>query len=313
MGYAWHTGARPISVRSGFEPVEMLKINILGSGSSGNCALVRSGRSSVLIDAGLSAKRICDRLEALDVDPASLTGILLTHEHGDHVRGLDVFCRKRDVPVYCNALTRESLQHGLRHQKQWRIAQAGSKFAVGDIDVTTFSVIHDAVDPMGFVLADGESRLGVVSDIGHVTKLVRSQLAGVDMLFVEANYDLMMLQNDTKRPWSTKQRILSRHGHLSNEQTAELVACCASETMHRVVLGHLSQDCNAPDLARDTVARQLADRGFAAVEVHCAGAEGLPDTLSVGSPERASAPFASRPRKAATAQVAPVWVQPELF
>ena len=222
------------------------------------------------------------------------------------MRGLDVFCKKNDVPVFCNALTRESLQLGMRHPKQWRIAQAGSRFAVGEIDVTAFSVVHDAVDPMGFVLSDGESKLGVVSDIGHVTKGVRSHLADVDTLFVEANYDLILLQNDTKRPWSTKQRILSRHGHLSNEQTAELVVECAPGGLHRVVLGHLSQDCNCPNVALETITRHLSDNGYHNVDVHCASPEGLEGTLAVAASKKV------RKLRSVPQEVA-VWVQPELF
>lgn len=289
----------------------MLRINVLGSGSSGNSALVRSAGAAVLIDAGLSARKLCERLRAIGCDPDELTAVLLTHEHGDHMRGLDVFCRKSDVAVYCNALTREALEGTLRHPKQWRVAQAGSRFVIGDIEVTTFPVIHDAVDPMGFVLADGESRLGIVSDIGHVTKVVRSHLAGADTLFVEANYDVTMLQNDTKRPWSTKQRILSRHGHLSNDQTAELVGHCASEALHRVVLGHLSQDCNAPDLAREAVGRQLAGRGFAGVDVRCACAEGIPETLTVAAQARGRAMASAG--AAAPSSGGALWMQPELF
>ena len=161
-------------------------------------------------------------ISAAGGDPSKLSAIVLSHEHGDHVRGLDVFCRQYDVPVYCNALTCESLRHSLSHSKQWRLIEAGNSFVVGDIDITAFSVIHDAVDPMGYVLSDGESKLGFLSDVGHITKVVRRCLQDVDTLFTEANYDLLMLQNDTKRPWSTKQRLLSRHGHLSNEQTAAL-------------------------------------------------------------------------------------------
>ncbi|MGK0187765.1 MAG: phosphoribosyl 1,2-cyclic phosphodiesterase [Verrucomicrobiales bacterium] len=283
----------------------MLTINVLGSGSSGNCALIRCAGSAVLVDVGLSCRKITERFESIGFDPSDLSAILLTHEHGDHVRGLDVFCKKTDVPVYCNALTRETLESGLKHPKQWRIAEAGSRFAISGMKVSAFSVVHDAVDPMGYVFSDDDSKLGIVSDIGHVTNTVRRELAGVNTLFVEANYDMVLLQNDTKRPWSTKQRILSRHGHLSNEQTAELVAECAAGGLHQVVLGHLSQDCNSPEVALETIQQHLAKNGHHGIEMHCASAEGFPGTLKAATVQMGP------PVKDTTA--VPSWVQPELF
>ena len=298
----------------------MLTINVLGSGSSGNSALVRSERTSVLIDAGLSARRLKRGLDAVGCDPEDLSAIVLTHEHGDHVRGLDVFCRQHEVPVYCNALTRESLEQSLRHSKQWRIVEAESAFVIGDLEASAFAVTHDAVDPMGFVFSDAESTLGVLSDVGHVTKSVRRALGSVDTLFVEANYDLLMLQNDTKRPWSTKQRILSRHGHLSNDQAAELVGHCAPESLQQVVLGHLSQDCNDPSLARETVEKRLESLGHSSVGVRCAGPDGLPDTLSVASAEIGRARRSEQRQRMRRLEAShgmndpvPVLVQTELF
>ncbi|MEM7385149.1 MAG: MBL fold metallo-hydrolase [Verrucomicrobiota bacterium] len=249
----------------------MLEFSVLGSGSSGNAALVRSSGARILVDAGLSARQLNRRLEALGVPAETLDGILITHEHGDHVRGLDVFCRGLSLPIYCNPLTREVLRDSVRESKSWKLVQTGSSFSINDLEIETFPVAHDATDPMGFVFASGGVRLGMFSDVGYVTNLMRSRLADCDGLFVEANYDEQLLIDDLKRPWATKQRIQSRHGHLSNTQTAELVAEVATTRLTRVVLGHLSQDCNEPGLAANTIRDQLVARNWATVEVCCAG------------------------------------------
>ncbi len=247
-----------------------LEFCVLGSGSAGNSALVRSGATTLLIDAGLSAKQLTVRMQEVGVDPDKLDGIVLTHEHGDHTRGIDVLCRKRKLAVYCNIRTREVLRQKVESEVSWRLFESGDAFSVGDIRVQSFYIPHDAVEPMGFVFANGAGRLGLLSDIGHVTTLVKDHLAGVETLFVEANYDDLLLQNDTKRPWSTKQRISSRHGHLSNAQAAELVAEVTNGELHRVVLGHLSRDCNAPDVAIGAVRGVLDDRAHGEVCVECA-------------------------------------------
>lgn len=249
----------------------MLHLAVLGSGSSGNSALVCHEDTRILVDAGLSARQLCTRLTELGVDPDSLSAIVLTHEHGDHTRGLEVFCRKREIPVYATIHTCAVVREGVGAGVKWRQFEAGNSFRIDGIEIHSFSVPHDAVDPVGFLFDNGESRLGVLSDVGHVTKMILDRLQGVDTLFAEANYDDVLLMNDTKRPWSTKQRISNRHGHLSNEQTAELVCSIASANLHRVVLGHLSSDCNTPEIAVETIAKRLRANGFEGVEVECAG------------------------------------------
>mgnify|MGYP003639626142 CR=1 FL=1 len=249
----------------------MLEFCVLGSGSAGNSSLVRSGKTTLLIDAGLSAKQLVLRMQEVGVNPDHLDGIVLTHEHGDHTRGIDVLCRKRKLAVYCNIRTREVLRPKVGSEVSWRMFESGDAFPIGDIRIQSFYIPHDAVEPMGFVFVNGAGRLGLVSDIGHVTTLVKDHLSGVDTLFVEANYDDLMLQNDTKRPWSTKQRISSRHGHLSNAQAAELVSEVESEKLHRVVLGHLSRDCNAPDVAIGAIRKTLEQQSRGDVSVECAG------------------------------------------
>jgi phosphoribosyl 1,2-cyclic phosphodiesterase len=250
--------------------IPMLELAVLGSGSSGNSAVLCLGETRVLIDAGLSAKQIGLRLESLEIDPDSLNAIVLTHEHGDHTRGIDVFCRKRKLPIYATTHTCKIVSEDVKSDVVWRPFEAGNSFKVEDIKIESFSVPHDAVDPVGFVFHCTRSRVGVLSDVGHITRMIVDRLRGVDTLFAESNYDEVMLQNDTKRPWATKQRISNRHGHLSNDQTAELVEQIASPTLTRVVLGHLSSDCNTSDLACKVIRKRLEERGFDGVEVECA-------------------------------------------
>ncbi len=226
---------------------------VLGSGSGGNAVVIDAGGTRLLVDAGLSAKQLCLRLALLGIDPESLDGILLSHEHGDHVRGLDVFLRKHRVPIFATALTREVVEERVKGRVEWRVFQRGQEFAVGEMTVRAFAIPHDAVDPVGFVCTNHDVKVGVATDLGHVTGVVRDNLKGVRGLFVESNYDQGMLDADTKRPWSTKQRIASRHGHLSNGQAAELVAELAEHGLQDVFLGHLSADCNCPLVATEAV------------------------------------------------------------
>ena len=248
----------------------MLRFSVLGSGSGGNSAVLSSGQTTVLIDAGLSARQLVLRLEACGIDADELDAVLLTHEHGDHTTGLDVFCRKRCLPIYATTHTCELVREKMRSEVSWKKFEAGSGFRVGDIDVQSFSVPHDAVDPVAFVMRSAGVGFGLLSDVGHVTAMACDHLRDLDTLFVEANYDETMLQNDVRRPWATKQRISSRHGHLSNDQTADLLAKVASERLCRVVLGHLSSDCNCPVHAAKFVGDRLRAEGFNEVEVECA-------------------------------------------
>ncbi len=248
----------------------MLQFAVLGSGSAGNSAVLCSQQTRILIDAGLSAKQLCLRLEKVGVDPDSLDAVVLTHEHSDHVSGLDVFCRKRKLAVYGCSHTCAVVRESMRSEVQWRQFEAGNALRVGDIEVESFSVPHDAVDPVGFVFRGQREALGFVSDIGQVTGMVKHRLAGVNTLFVEANYDEVMLQEDLRRPWATKQRIASRHGHLSNKQAAELAVATASPEMCRVVLGHLSSDCNSAEVAGTFVKNELRAAGSGHVSVKCA-------------------------------------------
>jgi phosphoribosyl 1,2-cyclic phosphodiesterase len=257
---------------------------MLGSGSAGNSALVATDHCKILVDGGLSARQLVLRLAQCGIVPEQLDGVLLTHEHTDHVCGLDVLCRKFDVPIYCNALTAEAIRcDGLfaRH-RNWRIFRTGSEFSICDITVQTFPVPHDAVDPLGFVVRAGSGGLGFITDLGYATKMIIERLRKVQTLVIETNHDEKLLQNDTHRPWPVKQRIQSRHGHLSNTAAASVIEELLSGEIERVVLGHLSRDCNTPELALNTVRSSLARCGKIHIEVHIATQSEISPQLRVG-------------------------------
>src|SRR5437762_13573500 len=245
---------------------------MLGSGSAGNSALVATDHCKILIDGGLSARQIVLRLEQCGVMAEQLDGVLLTHEHGDHVCGLDVLCRKFAVPIYANAQTAEAVRcdGALNRHRNWRIFRTGAEFKICDILVQTFPVPHDAVDPVGFAFYAGSGGLGFITDLGYATKMIVERLREVQTLVIETNHDEKLLQNDLHRPWPVQQRIQSRHGHLSNAAAADVIEELLSGKIERVVLGHLSRDCNQPELALGAIRASLAKCGKIDMEVYCA-------------------------------------------
>lgn len=249
----------------------MLGIISLGSGSSGNSSVIYSERTSILVDAGLSAMQLKKRITLSGLNPNELNAVLITHEHTDHTKGLEVLSKTVSVPVYCNSLTHEAIAGANGSVKSWKLFENGNPFMIGDIEVCGFSVMHDAADPVGFTFRRNDNKIGFISDVGHVNQLLISSVKDVQNLFIEANYDETLLQNDNKRPWSLKQRIASRHGHLSNRQTAEFVASIAEQgNLKNVILGHLSNDCNSPEVARAEIILALSNCGISGIEVNCA-------------------------------------------
>lgn len=264
---------------------------MLGSGSAGNSALVATDHCKILIDGGLSARQLVLRLEQCGVTPEQLDGVLLTHEHGDHVSGLEVLCRKFAVPIYCNALTAEAIRcdNGLDRHRNWRVFRTGADFSICDIVVQSFPVPHDAVDPIGFAFHAGSGGLGLITDLGYATKMVVERLREVHTLVIETNHDEKLLQNDPHRPWPVKQRIQSRHGHLSNAAAATVIEQLLPGKIERVVLGHLSRDCNTPALATGTIHALLEKCGKIDMEVFCATQSGLSPKFRIG--ETKAGPF----------------------
>ena len=244
-----------------------LRICPLASGSSGNCTYVATGRAGILVDAGLSARETGRRLAEIGVDLATIRAILVTHEHADHVAGLDVLHRRHGIPLYANSGTMEAVQERDPAKRlAWRVFATGTSFQIEDMEIHPFSVPHDAFDPVGFIIAAGTRRAGIVTDIGATTVLVRERLRDCDVIILESNHDEQMLR-DADRPWALKQRILGRHGHLSNSGAAELVAEIAGPRLQRIYLCHLSADCNRPEVALAAAADVLAQRGAAHITV----------------------------------------------
>jgi phosphoribosyl 1,2-cyclic phosphodiesterase len=245
----------------------------LGSGSRGNAVLVDFGAVRVLVDAGLSARALAARLEAVGYAPRDVDWIVLTHEHQDHTRGAQRFSKNHGAPVICSSATLEAMDRSPAHFSEWHPLREDGPLDLGPVRVDAFPVPHDAAAPVGFVLSDGKLKVGIATDLGHATTLVVERLRGCHVLMVESNYDPDLLQNGPY-PWHIKQRVSSRTGHLSNAMAAELLAQTVDEECQAVVLGHLSENNNRPELARRVVAGALDGAGRRRLSMRVAAARG---------------------------------------
>ena len=234
-----------------------VQLTILGSGSAGNCAYVETAETRILVDAGLSPRQIRQRLATLGRTPENLNAILVTHEHSDHIQGLVGIAGKLRIPIYCNRATQEETERSLGTRFDCRLFETRQSFEVGDVVVETFDISHDAQDPVGFLLRTTSGNIGFVTDLGYVTKHVLDRIRHANVLMLESNHDVRMLQECPHRPWSLKQRILGRQGHLSNEAAADAAEAIMSADLRHLYLGHLSRQCNRPELARRVAEERL--------------------------------------------------------
>jgi phosphoribosyl 1,2-cyclic phosphodiesterase len=246
-----------------------LRICVLGSGSKGNSTWIATSRTRLLIDAGLSARETCARLAAVGERPETCDAIAISHEHSDHVAGLRRLALTLRRPVYINQGTREALTWDSKITAL-ELFVAGEKFTVGDIEVTPFSVPHDAADPVAFVFVAEGLKIGLVTDLGYIPEHVKQHVQGCHALIFESNHDVEMLRVGPY-PWFIKQRVMSRHGHLSNATTAEFLSDAYDGGAQVVVLAHLSETNNHPEIARLTALEALAGRpSGSAPELHLA-------------------------------------------
>ncbi len=231
-----------------------MKICSLSSGSKGNCLFVESGDARVLVDAGISARQIARRLDTIGVDPSSIDAIVLTHAHNDHVRGAGVFARKYKPPIYGHPETLDQITYFLRREET--VVPWTESFTIKDLSFVPFEIPHDAYPTVGYTISQNGRRLVVCTDLGVVTNRVKEVLKQADLLLIESNHDPDMLMNGPY-PWELKERIASRVGHLSNHDTGELLKAVLSSKTQRILLAHLSEINNSPEVARETVLKYI--------------------------------------------------------
>ena len=239
---------------------------MLSSGSRGNSAVVQTSTTRILVDAGISCRETFKRMKALGEDPRLLSAIVITHEHSDHVYGLLILAKKLKVPVFMTGATHQAWARALRDEngvcptlERLEIFASGKSFQVGDIAVMPFTIPHDAVDPVGFTFRAAGVKIGFATDLGYVPPSVRDQLRRCEVLVMESNHDVEMLRVGPY-PWSVKQRVMSRVGHLSNDALAEFFSSDYDGEAAYVVLAHLSELNNHPELARRAAEKALGPR-----------------------------------------------------
>lgn len=233
-----------------------VSVSVLASGSRGNSAVVESASTRILVDAGLSGRETFKRLKAVGHDPRALSAIVITHEHSDHVNGLFTLAKKLKIPVYMTGATHQAWSRALRDSlgerpelAQLELFSSGRRFQVGDIEVFPFTIPHDAADPVGFTFKAEGFKIAFATDLGYVPASICEHLRRCDVLLLESNHDVEMLRTGPY-PWSVKQRVMSRVGHLSNTALAQFLANQYDRYASHIVLAHLSEQNNHPEVAR---------------------------------------------------------------
>lgn len=238
----------------------IFKVCILASGSAGNATLVSTENTRILVDAGLSKRETTKRLAAIGETPEKLDAILVSHEHSDHVSGLVTLAKSYSIPVYMTRLTAPAIDWG-EYQPRLETFQAGSRFSIGDICIDSFTVPHDAADPVGFCFRANGIKAGIATDLGYLPDSIKVHLTGADLLLLESNHDLQMLRVGPY-PWSVKQRVMGRNGHLSNEVASDFIRTGLDTRTSTLVLGHISEQNNHPAIVQQAAAQALNGRSL---------------------------------------------------
>lgn len=235
----------------------------LSSGSSGNCQYIETNNTRLLIDGGFSGKRIESLLTSIGVSPTSLDGILVTHEHIDHVKGVGVLSRRYDLPIYANMNTWLGMGKiiGEVKEKNKKVFVTGEYLNIKDVDIHPINVFHDAMEPVGYIFHYNKIKISIVTDTGWVNDTIKSAIKGSNLYLMESNHDVSMLKEGSY-PWYLKQRILSTRGHLSNEDAGKVLGEVISGNGEVVLLGHLSKENNTEDLAYETVKGIIVNQGI---------------------------------------------------
>ena len=234
----------------------MLELCAIASGSSGNCICVGDDNTHVLIDAGISGKRIENGLHEFDLKANEMQGILVTHEHSDHIAGIGVLARRYGIPIYSTKGTIEAIKRsksvGEIDESLFQVITPGKRFSIGDLIFKPIAISHDAADPVAYKVSNENKNVAVITDLGNYNQALVDELQGLDALLLEANHDIKMLQMGPY-PYPLKQRILSDRGHLSNERSGQLLSDLLHDHFGAVMLGHLSKENNYEELAYEDV------------------------------------------------------------
>lgn len=228
----------------------------LSSGSSGNSIFLGTKKTRLLFDVGISFKKLREKLAEIDVEIDTIDAVVISHEHADHIKALEMITKKLNIPVLCNSDTAKAICQTQEIRPKFKIFSTGESFHFGEVEIHPFSIQHDTLDPVAFVVNLDDIRIGICTDLGFVTKLVSHHLKDCDYLFLEANHEEEMVHS-CARPMVYKQRVLSRQGHLSNRACAELIEQVHNPKLKRVYLAHLSSECNTPEVALRTVGSHL--------------------------------------------------------
>ncbi len=260
---------------------KLVEVVVLGSGSAGNSIAVRFDNNVLLIDAGFSGAEMDRRLSAAGIDSDSVIALAISHEHDDHITGARVFAKRNgQFPVYANSLTSERLRSMNKAPENMMIFSNGVPFEVGPFTVEGFSVSHDAVDPVGFTVRCSDKKIGIATDLGYAGKMVTLKLSDCHVLILESNHDRDMLLNSS-RPAYLRHRIRGRRGHLSNQSAAELLVSLVGPSTQHVVLAHMSDDCNEPELAKNLMAAHLAPLARHDINLIVAPQNRIADTIII--------------------------------
>lgn len=228
----------------------------LASGSKGNAIYIGSDEAKILIDIGLNFKTLKERLSKIGVDPASLDAVIITHEHSDHISGLETLTSKLGIPVFTNRETAKGIYESLKIAPKFKIFTTSEPFEFRDMKIHPFSIPHDSLDPIGLTITIGTTKIGICTDLGHATTLVKMHLEKCDYLYVEANHQVSLVHSSA-RPMMLKERVLGRQGHLSNVECGDLLSTVYHDGLKAAYLAHLSTECNTKALALKTVGEIL--------------------------------------------------------
>ncbi len=258
-----------------------IKFCSLVSGSSGNCQFIETGNTKLLVDAGISGKRTEKLLKEIDVFAEDIDGILITHEHSDHIKGAGILSRRYDIPIYANEGTWEGMEKSLGKMKAENIKIVDdSEFEVGDFGIRTFDLYHDCNQPVGYTLHSGDKKVGILMDTGRTDPGIIKSIKNCDILMVESNHDRNLLKMG-RYPIHLKKRIMGNWGHLSNEDAAEVIKKSAGKENGIIVLGHMSRENNFPELAYTTVSNILKEADLDSLRLEIARRESRTDIIEI--------------------------------